>query len=101
LFGIAADGRFLARADFDLDDRARKIAVAAAEEAEVFVETAAIGVKLRMGAEVPFANRAGGVTGGAEGIGNRGFGKWQAVGDGSGIPLGIKFVAKALLVAAR
>ena len=101
MFGISADGRFLARADFDFDDRARKIAVAAAEEAKVVVEAAAVGVKLRMGAEVPFANRAGGVAGGAEGIGQRGFGKWQAVGDGSGIPLGIKFVAKALLVAAR
>ena len=36
--------------------------MAAAEEAEVFVEATAVGVKLRVGAEVPLADGAGGVA---------------------------------------
>ena len=66
MFGVAAARRLLARADFDLDGRAGEIPVAAAEEPKEVVEASAVGVKLRMSAEVPFANRAGGVTGGAE-----------------------------------
>ncbi len=56
-------------------------------------------VKLRMGAEVPFADDTGGVPGGAERIGHGRFGERQAVRGGGGVPCGIIFAAEALLIA--
>ena len=74
--------------------------MATAEETEEFVEAAAVRVKLRVGAEMPLANGPSRIAGGTERIGDGGFGEWQAVGGGGGVPFGIKFVAEALLVTA-
>jgi len=89
----------LAGADLDVDVRAREVAVAAAEKTEKLVEAAPVRMKLRVGAEVPFADDAGRVTRAMEGVGDRGLREREDVGRAGGIPLGVILVAEALLVA--
>ena len=100
LFGVRGRRRLLAGADFHFSHGARKVAMAAPEKTEVVVEAAAVGVKVRMGTEVPFADGAGGVAGGAESIRDGRLGERQAVGGGGGVPFGIILVAEALLITA-
>lgn len=77
-----------------------EVVVAAAEEAVHFAETAPERVHGGGGAEVPFADEAGAVTGGAEGFGEGDLVEGKAGDWVRGVEAWVVFVAEALLVPA-
>src|SRR5437762_12434935 len=64
-----------------------EIIVRAAEEAKKFVEAALVWMKLRLRAEVPFADESRGVAGRFEPRGDRRFGHGQAAARRTGVEL--------------
>ena len=99
VLGVGVGFHFFAHTDFDVDVGAGKKAVAAAQKAVEFIEAAAVGMKLRVRAQVPFADRGGRIAGAAQGIGDGFLGERQTVNLARRIPARVEFMTEALLVA--